>query len=125
MSAAKARRSREAGDRRADGQGTAQPEERPAEFRYRRFRLRGVEGLLRNVFSKHSAVIAAFDREFIVTGQLPERHAAALRDAFEQRLIGDYEYLESFPQRRARAVLEAAEAFVSDGEAFLRREAGG
>ena len=53
-------------------------------------------------FSKHGAVIAEFNREFIATQALPERHARALRIAFEQRLIGDYQYHEPFPQARAR-----------------------
>lgn len=75
-------------------------------------------------FSKHGSVIAEFNRAFVRTGELAVRHAAALKKAFEQRLIGDYGFREAFPAETAGAVLDDAEAFVNDAEAYLRRESG-
>jgi uncharacterized protein (UPF0332 family) len=51
------------------------------------------EGLLlkeKLAFAKHSAVIAAFGREFAKTGRIPEQYHAYLREAAEARSIGDY-----------------------------------
>ena len=72
-------------------------------------------------FSKHSAVIAEFHREFVRPGAFSYDHYAALQKAFQDRNIGDYQYRETFPAGRAQAVLERAEAFVNDAEGYLRR----
>ena len=40
--------------------------------------------------SKHSAVLAAFNAEFIQSGELPAELFALLRDGFEDRAEGDY-----------------------------------
>lgn len=69
--------------------------------------------------SKHSAVIAAFGKHFVKTGHFSAAHHAALRTAFDQRNIGDYDQTE-FPNDTAEALLQNAEAFVRDAEAYLR-----
>lgn len=70
-------------------------------------------------FAKHSGVIAEFNRRFIRTGALAERHGLALRTAFEWRLVGDYDYGIEFPRETAVETIAAAEAFVADIEAYL------
>jgi len=41
-------------------------------------------------YSKHSAVIAFFDREFISSGQLPREYSRTLHQAFNERQQDDY-----------------------------------
>jgi uncharacterized protein (UPF0332 family) len=69
--------------------------------------------------SKHSAVIAEFNRQFVKTGLLPERHGLELRTAFDQRSIGDYEYVVDVPRETAQAVIDNAVAFVDAAEIYL------
>lgn len=71
------------------------------------------------VFSKHAAVISEFSREFVRTGRLPEAQAAALRIAFEERLVADYQFREQFPAPRAKALIDSSEAFLTIALSFL------
>jgi uncharacterized protein (UPF0332 family) len=72
--------------------------------------------------SRHSAVIAALGRQFARTGRLPVELHAHLREAQDQRNLGDYGTGDS-PDveqaeeqiRRARRFLEAAERILSRG----------
>ena len=41
-------------------------------------------------FSRHSAVIAFFDKEFILSGQLPKEYSKTLHRAFNERQQDDY-----------------------------------
>jgi uncharacterized protein (UPF0332 family) len=41
-------------------------------------------------YSKHSAVIAFFDKEFISSGQLPREYSRTLHQAFNERQQDDY-----------------------------------
>lgn len=41
-------------------------------------------------YSKHSAVIAFFDREFISSGRLPREYSRTLHQAFNERQQDDY-----------------------------------
>ena len=74
--------------------------------------------------SKHSAVIAAFAQQFVATGEFLGAHHAALREAFDLRLIGDYSPVSHVTSEQARRVLENATRFVNDAEAWLRRTGG-
>lgn len=44
----------------------------------------------RREYSRHSAVIAFFDREFIRSGQLPKEYSRTLHRAFNERQQDDY-----------------------------------
>ena len=57
-------------------------------------------------FTKHATVIAEFTRSFVQTGELPQELAATLRAGFEERLVGDYQYLEMVPARSAERGLQ-------------------
>ncbi len=72
-------------------------------------------------FTKHSAVIAHFNRRFVRSGLLPERHGFAFRTAFDRRSIGDYDYVIDFPPEVAQAVIDDAVAFIDAAEAYLAR----
>ena len=42
-------------------------------------------------FSKHSAVVAAFGQHIVQTGHVPEHLHRYLLDAFDLRMVGDYD----------------------------------
>ncbi|MBI1852762.1 MAG: HEPN domain-containing protein [Planctomycetes bacterium] len=75
-------------------------------------------------FSKHSAVIAAFGREFVKSGEFGPEHYAALRTAFDQRNVSHYGYSTAFPENAAQEIIKRGEAFPSAGEACLRNRSG-
>src|SRR2546426_10944573 len=79
-----------------------------------------VEGL---TFSKHSAVIGEFTRLFVRPGKLPENLAIDFREAFEQRGVGDYGFVENLPPETAARVIANAATFVDAVERLLREEA--
>ena len=64
-------------------------------------------------FSKHSAVISFFGREFIKTGILPEKFYTYIANAFKERQRGDYEAI-LYPER------EECEIILEQSEEFLR-----
>lgn len=70
-------------------------------------------------FSKHSAVIAAFGQHFVKTGMFKADHHDALRTAFDERNLSDYQYATPFPPEAAQRLIDRAEAFVGDVESFL------
>ena len=73
-------------------------------------------------FSSHSAVIAAFGKEFAKTGLIAPEHHRHLKDAFETRQIGDYGADIRVTMNIAEEVLIWARDFSIAGEAYLKRE---
>jgi len=71
-------------------------------------------------FSSHSAVIAAFGKEFAKTGLISPEHHRHLKDAFETRQIGDYGVEISVSMNIAEEVLAWARDFSMAGETFLK-----
>jgi uncharacterized protein (UPF0332 family) len=71
-------------------------------------------------FSSHSAVIAAFGREFAKTGLLPKRMHSILVRAFDDRQDSDYEMLPIPTSEETAGSLAAAEEFVAAVEKFLK-----
>lgn len=63
-------------------------------------------------FSKHSAVIVAFGREFIKTGKIPPEFHRYLIEAQEARLTADYDTM-TLSQGVAVQALERAEQFLA------------
>ena len=75
--------------------------------------------LTRNIRrSKHSAVLAAFNAEFIRTGELPGELFALLRDGFEDRAESDYG-LVAISREQAVAGIASARRFVTEVERLL------
>ena len=70
-------------------------------------------------FSKHSAVIAAFGKEFAATQQLDRKFHRYLLDAFEQRQRADYDYLAEIPAEEAEEQIHRAEEFLGVVETYL------
>ena len=69
--------------------------------------------------SKHSAVLAAFNAEFIQGGELSAELFALLRDGFEDRAEGDYG-LVAISREQASAGIAGARRFVTEVKRRLR-----
>ena len=59
-------------------------------------------------FSKHSAVISAFGKEFIKTGILDARFHRSVMDAFDVRNAGDYGSMHAVSEEKTRQIIEEA-----------------
>jgi uncharacterized protein (UPF0332 family) len=73
--------------------------------------------------SKHSGVMALFDRHFIKTGVLPKEMGKFLHTAFDARQIGDYEDKPEISRTMAEQILEFATKFVKSIEEKLQNQA--
>jgi uncharacterized protein (UPF0332 family) len=69
-------------------------------------------------FSKHSAVIAAFGREFVKSGIVPEVFHRYLIEAQEVRLIADYREIP-LDAEEANLQIERAEEFLELAERLI------
>lgn len=70
-------------------------------------------------FSKHSAVVAAFGQHLAAPGEVLTHLHRYLLDAFDLRMIGDYDAPGAVGESRARQVLSWAEEFLQETERFL------
>ena len=73
-------------------------------------------------FSKHSAVIAAFGREFVKTGRLPQSLHKNLLAAYDLRNLGDYGAPRAVDAAAASLTLENARTFCAAIKDFLASE---
>jgi len=73
-------------------------------------------------YSKHSAVISAFGREFAKTGDLPVELHRLLREAFDTRLSATYDYDHEVSIAEANALCDQAEQFIAAIEEYLGAE---
>lgn len=71
-------------------------------------------------FSKHSAVIAAFGKEFSKTGELDPKFHEYLIKAQALRLAGDYDHTESISEESAKQLLIWAGEFLAIAKEFLK-----
>jgi uncharacterized protein (UPF0332 family) len=69
--------------------------------------------------SKHSGVLAAFREHFVKPGTFSIQDSQAYGEALELRNVTDYEMLGKVDENQARGVVENAERFVRDCEAYL------
>lgn len=70
--------------------------------------------------SKHSAIIAAFDREFVKTGVFSRDLSRALHLAFDRRQTHDYGEMIAIDRQTAEETLVNARSFVHEVETYLR-----
>ncbi|MCP2520811.1 HEPN domain-containing protein [Candidatus Aminicenantes bacterium AC-335-K20] len=73
-------------------------------------------------FSKHSAVISAFGKEYIKTGIFPKKFQRYLSRAFEKRLNSDYEVGISLSKEDCEEVFKHAEEFLGETKKYLKIE---
>jgi uncharacterized protein (UPF0332 family) len=70
--------------------------------------------------SKHSGVLALFDREFVKPGLLPRELSRSLRLAFNRRQSWDYGEVAALDPEEIAATVADARSFVQAIEEFLR-----
>lgn len=71
-------------------------------------------------FSKHSAVISAFNKQFVKTEVFPKKLHTWFVKAFDKRNIGDYTSELTVTKEEAKEVLEQAEEFIRIVENYLK-----
>lgn len=72
-------------------------------------------------FSKHSAVISFFGREFIKSGLLSKELYGHLLKGFRERQIGDYEALNLPILEDSQEICREAEIFLEATKIYLRK----
>ena len=70
-------------------------------------------------FSKHSGVLAAFNREFVRTGKIDKELGKFYNRMFEHRRTGDYGELVEFKEEDVIRWLKAAEEFLDTVEKLM------
>jgi uncharacterized protein (UPF0332 family) len=79
--------------------------------------------LTRNLaFSKHSAVIAAFGKEFIKSGLLPATLHRYISEAFDTRQAGDYGPIGSVSEEIALVLTDQAKEIIEVIEEYLKNQ---
>ncbi|VVB87742.1 HEPN domain protein [uncultured archaeon] len=73
-------------------------------------------------FSKHSAVIAAFGKEFIKTKIFPKKMRDSLISAFELRQMGDYGSPGSVSKEKALTLIQQAKEFIELAEEYSKND---
>jgi uncharacterized protein (UPF0332 family) len=72
--------------------------------------------------SKHSGVIALFDRDFVKQGIFKKDYSRWLHDAFDLRQRSDYAAEYKVAEEEAGKTLKNAESFVDEVKTFLSKE---
>ena len=70
-------------------------------------------------FSSHSAVVAAFGKEFIKTGIIDAKFHRYLIDAQDLRNVGDYGVDKKITYEQAQEIIQWAREFISVAEETL------
>ncbi len=70
-------------------------------------------------FSKHSAVVSTFGKEFATTGMVPAEYHGYLADAEAARKISDYNADSAMTAEDATMHLSRAESLLRIGEELL------
>ena len=71
-------------------------------------------------FHKHSAVHAAFGEHFAKTGRIDPKYHRWLLDAFDERLLCDYQAAPDVNSSEAAELLQRAEEFIEAIEKALK-----
>lgn len=64
-------------------------------------------------FSKHSAVISVFGKDFIKTGKFDKKYHQYILEAFDLRNAGDYGTMHSVPEEKAKELIENARELIN------------
>ena len=72
--------------------------------------------------SKHAGVIALFDGHFVKPGLLRQELSKWLHNAFSLRQAADYREMLRLDKRQVRHVVQHAERFVDEVEAFIKQQ---
>jgi uncharacterized protein (UPF0332 family) len=72
--------------------------------------------------SRHSGVIALFDKHFVKKGLFSKEISKALHRAFDYRQIGDYRELLNIDKKQAEEILSSAAQFVETVKTYLQNK---
>ena len=72
-------------------------------------------------FSSHSAVIAAFGKEFAKTGALNSKFHHYLMESQDRRNIGDYSIIADVTKEQVLEMLAWAKEFIKAAETYLKQ----
>jgi uncharacterized protein (UPF0332 family) len=72
------------------------------------------------VTTKHSGVIAFFDREFVKNGIFPKALSKSLHLAFQKRQENDYGEAFNVSEEEAQQCIDDAQSFITAIEGYLR-----
>ncbi len=72
-------------------------------------------------YSSHKAVIAAYGQYFVKSGRLPIETHQWLRESFDKRQIGDYDFIPTLTDADAADLSDKAQRFAAMAEGFLKR----
>jgi uncharacterized protein (UPF0332 family) len=84
-----------------------------------------VEALLlsrEHSYSKHSAVISAFGKEFVKTGTFDSRFHRYILNAFDLRNAGDYGSIHAVSEGKVRQTIEEARELLAAIRQYLEAE---
>ncbi len=70
-------------------------------------------------FSKHGSTISAFGQHWVKTGRLDAKYHRALREAYEARIVGDYNATVHLTEADAVTQIAQAEEFMTMAEGVL------
>jgi uncharacterized protein (UPF0332 family) len=70
-------------------------------------------------FSKHSGVLSAFNQHFVKTKIFPPQYYEILHSAFDNRNVGDYDFLISFPEDLTEEIIQNAQDFFEVTRKYL------
>ena len=73
-------------------------------------------------FRKHSAVHAAFGNQFGRTGLMESKYHRWLLDAFDRRIVSDYDTTGEISPHEVRETINQAREFLTQASRFLRRK---
>lgn len=84
-----------------------------------------LEALLLNKnqsFSKHSAVISAFGRDFIKAGIFDNKFHQYILEAFDLRNVGDYGAMYAVPKEKAIELMENARELIKTIQDYIVKD---
>lgn len=73
-------------------------------------------------FRKHSAVHAAFGEQFAKAGLLEPKYHRWLLDAFDRRIVSDYDTTGQLSPHEVRETINRAKEFLTQASRFLRHK---
>jgi uncharacterized protein (UPF0332 family) len=73
-------------------------------------------------FRKHSAVHAAFGSQFGKTGLMESKYHRWLLDAFDRRIVSDYDTTGEISPHEVRETISRAREFLTEAGRLLRRK---
>jgi len=72
-------------------------------------------------FKSHGGVISALGKYFIKTNIFPIEMSRQLRNAYDKRQIGDYDFFINIPKSEAKKILKNGQSFINEIIKYLKK----